>query len=443
MAAMTTSTTPTRLEVSYSTAFGYTNLSASISSPTTVASQIKFYQTTELTFLWILFVFIVVGNGCVLIALLLSKGHKSRMNFFIKHLAAADLCVGLISVLTEAIWKTTISFEAGLAVCKVVRYLQCVVTYSSTYVLVALSIDRCDAITHPMNFSGSWKRARILVATAWLLSAIFSLPPLFLMELKEAIKDGINYGTQCWNPMELWQWQIYMSLVSLACFFIPTILISACYIIIVVTIWKKGKAMQTTAAAAAAASNTTTSGTTGGLPVEQEPESRRASSRGLIPKAKVKTVKMTFVIIFVFILCWSPYMIFDLLQVFELLGPKGVDPAIATFIQSFAHLNSAANPLIYCLFSTNIGATLCGVIRCRKKQEILPTGLTTSGTHSTSQSATRSSAYPTTTTMQKAAAATMQLVPSVPTTTTTSTTTKSAAAPRPSVTFRTAANIEV
>ena len=44
-------------------------------------------------------------------------------------------------------------------------------------------------------------------------------------------------------------------------------------------------------------------------------ESRRASSRGLIPKAKVKTVKMTFVIIFVFILCWGPYFGFDLLQV--------------------------------------------------------------------------------------------------------------------------------
>lgn len=26
-------------------------------------------------------------------------------------------------------------------------------TYASTYVLVALSIDRYDAITHPMNFS--------------------------------------------------------------------------------------------------------------------------------------------------------------------------------------------------------------------------------------------------------------------------------------------------
>lgn len=36
-------------------------------------------------------------------------------------------------------------------------YFQGVVTYGSTYVLVALSIDRYDAITHPMNFSGGCK----------------------------------------------------------------------------------------------------------------------------------------------------------------------------------------------------------------------------------------------------------------------------------------------
>ena len=50
---------------------------------------------------------------------------------------------------------------------------------------------------------------------------------------------------------------------------------------------------------------------------EYDLETRRASSRGLIPKAKVKTIKMTFVIISVFILCWSPYIVFDLLQVYR------------------------------------------------------------------------------------------------------------------------------
>ncbi|GBN60765.1 hypothetical protein AVEN_99887-1 [Araneus ventricosus] len=35
--------------------------------------------------------------------------------------------------------------------------IEALVTYSSTYVLVALSVDRYDAIAHPMNFSTSCK----------------------------------------------------------------------------------------------------------------------------------------------------------------------------------------------------------------------------------------------------------------------------------------------
>lgn len=61
----------------------------------------------------------------------------------------------------------------------------------------------------------------------------------------------------------------------------------------------------------------------------------------------------------VFILCWSPYIVFDLLQVFGRIPRTQSNIAIATFIQSLAPLNSAANPLIYCLFS----AQVCRVVR--------------------------------------------------------------------------------
>ena len=174
-----------------SSTFPAASSTSSISSITTATT---FYQVEQLTYLWIVFVFIVVGNATVLGTLLLSKGHKSRMNFFIKHLAAADLCVGLIQVQTDIIWRITISWNAGLILCKLIKFMQCVVTYSSTYVLVALSIDRYDAITHPMNFSGSWKRARILIACAWGLSILFSTPSLFFFN----ISPTDDYGIQCW-----------------------------------------------------------------------------------------------------------------------------------------------------------------------------------------------------------------------------------------------------
>ena len=63
----------------------------------------------------------------------------------------------------------------------------------------------------------------------------------------------------------------------------------------------------------------------------------------------------------VFILCWSPYIVFDILQVYDLLPADTSNAAtadtinaVATFIQSLSALNSAANPLIYCLFSTQL-----------------------------------------------------------------------------------------
>ena len=193
-----------------------------------------------MAFLWVLLTIIVTGNSLVLATLLSTRTRRSRMNFFIMHLAAADLSVGLLSVSTDIVWKLTVTWEAGLLACKVIRFLQVVVTYASTYVLVALSIDRYDAITHPMNFTGSWKRAKFLVGAAWVLSIAFSVPIIFLYNTHVTEE----YGTQCWIDFkEQWHWKVYMTLVAVSLFLVPAILIASCYTIIVITIWKKGKVM--------------------------------------------------------------------------------------------------------------------------------------------------------------------------------------------------------
>jgi hypothetical protein len=51
--------------------------------------------------------------------------------------------------------------------------------------------------------------------------------------------------------------------------------------------------------------------------------------------------------------------------VFGFIPDNSTNRAVATFIQSLAPLNSAANPLIYCLFSTNVVQTLCNLFGCR------------------------------------------------------------------------------
>ncbi|ETN61802.1 cardioacceleratory peptide receptor [Anopheles darlingi] len=313
-------------------------------------------ETVQSAVTWVLFAVIVLGNSAVLVALTLNRTRKSRMNFFIKQLAIADLSVGLLSVLPDNIWRMTVEWRAGNTACKTIRFMQACVTYASTYVLVALSIDRYDAITHPMNFSGCWNRARKLMVAAWSLSIAFSLPIVYFFE-ERLIQGTVKHtsrlitadGTmQCWiDLVDDWRWQVYMCWISGSLFVVPALIISACYAIIVRTIWAKGTVLGPIGIESSEPFYRTQNGI-GDLAC------RRASSRGIIPRAKVKTVKMTIVIVVVFVLCWSPYIVFDLLQVFKKIPRTQTNVAIATFIQSLAPLNSAANPLIYCLFSTQV-----------------------------------------------------------------------------------------
>ncbi|NP_001127746.1 neuropeptide receptor A30 [Bombyx mori] len=349
------------MNCSFFAAFNDTQNEGNYTGNVTFINKFYFYQSAQLAILWILLVTIVAGNATVVLALLLTKSRKSRMNFFIMQLAIADLLVGLISVLPDLIQRVTITWLAGSITCKMMKYLQGVVTYSSTYVLVALSVDRCDAITHPMNFTGSWRRARALILCAWLLSFFFCIPMLLLFN--EADIEGI---LQCWSSISKIQWRIWMTSVFVSLFVAPALIISACYGVIVVTIRQKSHRVLGRRA-------TTT------RQYSDDLDSRRASSRGIIPKAKIKTVKMTFVIVFVFVLCWSPYMIFDLLQVYGYVPDTQVNVAIASLIQSLAPLNSAANPVIYFIFSNRIFVSLKNIppykwLTCLMKGNDSPAG---------------------------------------------------------------------
>ncbi|KAI0239893.1 Cardioacceleratory peptide receptor, partial [Lamellibrachia satsuma] len=158
-----------------------------------------------------LFVFIILSNLAVLLYIVLSKRHKSRTNFFIMHLAFADICNGMVAVLTDVIWKLTVEWHAGVAACKVVRYFQSVTTFASNYVLVSLSLDRLDAIARPLHFPHAARRSRVLIFTAWLLALLFSIPMLVVN-----IEKQINGMKQCWIQMSEYGWKVSMCWIQMS-----------------------------------------------------------------------------------------------------------------------------------------------------------------------------------------------------------------------------------
>lgn len=320
------------------------------------------YKDEQMAFLSSLFALIIIGNSLVILAITLSPKRQSRTNTFMLNLAIADLSAGLVTVLTEIIWKTTYEWHGGNVGCKMVRYAQGVVTYASTYAIVALSLDRLHAIVRPLAFTSKSLRLRLLVGLAWLFALLFSIPMLIINETR-----FVDDHVQCWIDFpQQWFWKPYLTTIAVILFFIPAIIIAVCYIIIVVVIWSKKPLSSGSSQAPSSVRkrHVKNGGNIYNAANNKHFKDSAASGRGLIPKAKIKTIKMTLVIVLVFVLCWSPYFIYDLLHVYGVIGGMTQEKmALTTFIQSLAPLNSAANPIIYAGFNTGMCVNLfrrCG-----------------------------------------------------------------------------------
>ncbi|XP_066264059.1 neuropeptide S receptor-like isoform X2 [Branchiostoma lanceolatum] len=330
------------------------------------------HQTEQLVTLWVLFAFIVVGNSLVLLVMWMERHKKTRMNFFIMNLALADLGAGLFNVLPDLVHRFTVEWIAGDFMCKLIKYIQGGVLYGSTYVLVALSVDRYDAIIHPMRFAHD-RKSKAMICVAWGLAALFSIPSPVIF----ALTKMANGEWQCWATWpEDWYWTPYMTIVTTLVFFIPLVIISTCYAFIVVKIWRRSKELvqerkfigekciPMTPRTFTQSNNKGSPDDPDDSPVKKRgcvgslrgPKGkkimRQPSSQGIIPKAKIKTIKLSLAIITAFIACWSPYFVFDMITNFSDLPESETKKRASLIIQNLPALNSAINPIIYGFFST-------------------------------------------------------------------------------------------
>ncbi|XP_056010363.1 cardioacceleratory peptide receptor-like isoform X2 [Ostrea edulis] len=293
----------------------------------------------------------------------MTRKKRSRMNIFIANLAIADLMVGFFSVLMDIIEKLTIEWQAGVVMCKTIRFIQGIATYGSTYALVALSIDRLDSIARPLKSVSKGQRVKALIVLQWTFAALFSLP-MFKFEIvhkiyQESIKSFcmINFPAQ-------WAWKLYLTLVAIAVFIVPAILIAICYIVIVVIIWRRSSSSVDKQYSDVTQTDCRTKnhkirkevkfqdGLAASKSLNGDTSNMIANtSGGLISKAKIKTIKMTFVIVLAFIFCWSPYFVYDFYQLYGPFTNSAQMEAVTTFVQSLAPLNSAANPVIFLIFN--------------------------------------------------------------------------------------------
>nr|Q90334.1 RecName: Full=Isotocin receptor; Short=ITR [Catostomus commersonii]CAA61050.1 isotocin receptor [Catostomus commersonii] len=291
----------------------------------------------EVTVLALVLFLALAGNLCVLIAIYTAKHTQSRMYYLMKHLSIADLVVAVFQVLPQLIWDITFRFYGPDFLCRLVKYLQTVGMFASTYMLVLMSIDRCIAICQPLR-SLHKRKDRCYVIVSWALSLVFSVPQVYIFSLRE-IGNGVY---DCWGDfVQPWGAKAYITWISLTIYIIPVAILGGCYGLISFKIWqnfkrktKKDQCITLTTAASKANALA------------------RVSSVKLVSKAKITTVKMTFVIVLAYIVCWTPFFFVQMWSAWDPEAPREAMPFIISML--LASLNSCCNPWIYMFFAGHL-----------------------------------------------------------------------------------------
>ncbi len=263
----------------------------------------------EIALLSVIFLCASTLNFGLLLVLWKKKQQMSRMRVFVTHLCLADLVVAFFQVCPQLIWDITDRFIGPDLVCRLVKYLQIVGMFASTYMIVVMTVDRYQAICNPMvTFQRRRARWNLPVCVAWLASFVFSVPQLFIFS-KVQIAPGVY---DCWAQfIQPWGPKAYVTWTTLVIFLVPIVTVTVCQVRICralqINLYLKTQQQQQQQQARDEG--------------HTHPLSSRTSNVASVSKSRIKTVKMTVVIVLAYTVCWAPFFTVQLWSVWDAAAP--------------------------------------------------------------------------------------------------------------------------
>ncbi|XP_003690609.1 gonadotropin-releasing hormone II receptor [Apis florea] len=297
----------------------------------------------SIIFYSVLMIISAIGNTTVLILITCRKRvSKSRIHIMLMHLAIADLLVTFLMMPLEIGWAITVSWKAGDAMCRIMAFFRMFGLYLSSFVLVCISMDRYYAVIKPLQLWDVDKRGKIMLSFAWVGSIVCSLPQTIVFHLET--HPNITWYSQCvtFNAFPTYTHEITYSLFGMIMmYWFPLVVIIYTYTSILLEIRRRSK--------------------------KSEDDKIRRSSIGFLTRAKIRTLKMTVIIIAVFFICWTPYYVMSLWYWIDRNSAYKIDQRIQKGLFLFACTNSCMNPIVYGAFN----------IRDRNKTSTRPTTIET------------------------------------------------------------------
>jgi hypothetical protein len=284
-------------------------------------------------------------------------GMTNVTNLFIANLAVTDLFLGLFCIPIVLISDYLISdWPFGIVMCKFTSFAQSVFVVCTVYTLIAMSVDRYIAIIYPLQPKLTRKQCHKLIAGVWAFSIIFSSPIFFEMHIRHVCfhRNSKEHSQTICQTNGLYPsiQTIYNVATLTIIYLIPLCVLSIVYIRLG---WQ--------------------------LNQSRAPGEAHSERDAKIKKSKQKVIKMCFIVVFMFGVCWFPMQLYInilrpyLDQIFD-------EKYVAHFYFAFhlmAMSNSCVNPFIYAFMSSKFRAgylhywrcliTCCGTINDHWKQQ--------------------------------------------------------------------------
>lgn len=269
----------------------------------------------------------LLGNGLVCLVVFRFRGMRAPLNYLLVNLAVSDMMVAVF-IIPKYIVNWAFQHPSGVTGDYMCMFITggnfvWVGMAASTFSLVVVAFERYAAVVHPLN--NSWRlgnrRLVIVIMASWFFAIFFNLPLFF--ELRH--EDG---GTDCvehWLNSTLTEQRTLGKVYAVSCFFIfgaiPMGAMAFLYLRLLCKLWKSG--------------------------VRATLISEQTRIR-----AVRKVTKMAAVVSVVYAVCRLPNLVLYMLSEFrpELYQFDAV-PYISSVV--LVVVNSAMNPFIYTLHSTN------------------------------------------------------------------------------------------
>ncbi|GAB5576117.1 c-x-c chemokine receptor type [Lynx pardinus] len=270
-----------------------------------------------------IFIFVIgmIANSVVVWVTIQAKTTGYDTHCYILNLAIADLWV----VVTIPVWVVSLvqhnQWPMGELTCKITHLIFSINLFGSIFFLTCMSVDRYLSLTYFAGTSSRRKKAvrRTVCVLVWLLAFCVSLPDTYYLKTVTSASNNETYCRSFYPEHSVKEWLISMELVSVVLgFAVPSCVIAVFYCLLARAISASG---------------------------DQEKQTSR---------------KIIFSYVVVFLVCWLPYHVVVLLDIFSILHYLPFTCQLENFLFTALHVTQClslvhccVNPVLYSFINRN------------------------------------------------------------------------------------------